>query len=56
MMNKEARKTIGEAVGKFMMRDLEEDEVPIRRFLRVCVRLDIRKPLMWGILVQDEEG
>ena len=55
MMNKEVGMTVGKEVGKFMMVDLEDGDVPIRRFLRVRVRLCIRKPIMRGVTVQEEE-
>jgi len=55
MMNKEVMMTVRKEVGKFMMLDLEDGDVPIRRFLRVRVRLCIRKPIMRGVTVQEED-
>lgn len=56
MMNKEAGVTIGKELGQFMMVDLEDGDVPIRRYRRVRIRLDIRRPLMRGVTVEDDDG
>jgi hypothetical protein len=54
MMNKEVGETIGGEMGEFMEMDKEEDGSAVGRFLRIKIRLDIRKPLMRGITVQVE--
>lgn len=54
MMNRVMGEAIGGKVGEFMEMDEEEDGTTVGRFLRVKVRLDIRKPLMRGIMVHTE--
>lgn len=58
MMNKMTGEAIGRELGKFMEMDREEDGTAVGRFLRIKVRLDIRKPLMHGVTVVagKEEG
>ena len=56
MMNKVVGAAIGGEVGTFVMVDLKNGEVPIRRFLCVRVWLDIHKPLMHGVMVQGCDG
>ncbi|RLN23702.1 hypothetical protein C2845_PM07G09910 [Panicum miliaceum] len=56
LMNNDTGMTIGQEVGELMMMDLEDGDVPICCFLRVRVRLDIRKLLMRGVTVEDGEG
>lgn len=49
MMNKRAREMIGELVKDVLEVDVDDKELAIGQFLRVKVRLDIRKPLMRGV-------
>ncbi|PUZ60570.1 hypothetical protein GQ55_4G144300 [Panicum hallii var. hallii] len=56
LRNKEAGMTIEKEIGELMLVDMEGGDVPIKRFLRVRVRLDIRKPLMRGVTVDDDYG
>lgn len=56
MMNKETAIAIGEDIGEFMEVDFENDDLAAGRFLRVKVRIDIRKPLRRGVTVEMEEG
>lgn len=56
LMNKEAAKTLGDEIGLFMETDCDNDDQVAVKFLRVKVRLDIRKPLWWGIVVEVREG
>lgn len=41
-------------MGEFMEMDKEDDGSAIGRFLRIKIRLDIRKPLMRGVMIQTE--
>ncbi|CAN6181980.1 unnamed protein product [Urochloa humidicola] len=54
LMHKATGKAIGGELGEFMEMDNEEDGTAVGRFLRIKVRLDIRKPLMRGVTVQVE--
>ncbi|CAO2148944.1 unnamed protein product [Urochloa humidicola] len=57
LMNKATGEAIGGELGEFMEMDKEEDDTAVGRFLRIKVRLDIRKPLMRGVtLFVGEEG
>jgi hypothetical protein len=53
LMNRSTAQAIGDEVGTFMEMEAEaeSDEILVGRFLRVKVRLDIRKPLMRGVTV-----
>ncbi|CAN6246699.1 unnamed protein product [Urochloa humidicola] len=51
MMNKATGEAIGEEIGTFMAMDMDEDGTVMGRYLRVKVKLDIRKPLMRGVTV-----
>ncbi|XP_039815069.1 uncharacterized protein LOC120677956 [Panicum virgatum] len=51
MMKKATGEAIGEEIGTFMTMDLDEDDTAVGRYLRIKVRLDIRKPLMRGVMV-----
>ncbi|XP_072150620.1 uncharacterized protein [Setaria viridis] len=51
MMNKPTREGIGEKMGQYMAMDMDEDGTAVGRFLRIKVRLDVRKPLMRGVTV-----
>ncbi|CAO2198127.1 unnamed protein product [Urochloa humidicola] len=51
MMNKTTGEAIGEEIGSFICMDLDEDGTAVGRYLRIKVRLDIRKPLMRGVSV-----
>ncbi|CAN6300283.1 unnamed protein product [Urochloa humidicola] len=58
LMHKATGEAIGGELGEFMEMDKEEDGSAVGSFLRIKVRLDIRKPLMRGVTVQveDEKG
>jgi hypothetical protein len=56
MMNKVMGEAIGGEVGEFLEMEKEEDGTTVGRFLRIKVRIDIRKPLMRGVTVEVEEG
>lgn len=49
LMNKDTTQAIGDEVGVFVEMESESDEIGAGRFLRLKVKLDIRKPLMWEI-------
>jgi hypothetical protein len=51
MMNKATGEAIGAEIGTFMTMDLDDDDTALGRYLRIKVRLDIRKPLMRGVTV-----
>lgn len=58
LMNKSMAVTIGNVVGSFMEADVENGDYAAGRFLRLKVRLDIRKPLIRGmtmIIGEDKE-
>jgi hypothetical protein len=54
MMNRKVAEIIGNEVGKFMDVDDEENGTTIERYLRVKVRIDIRRPLMCGVNMEEE--
>ncbi|CAN6268596.1 unnamed protein product [Urochloa humidicola] len=57
MMNKVVGEAIGGELGSFVCMDLDEDDTALGSYLRIKVRLDIRKPLMRGVTVYvGEEG
>jgi hypothetical protein len=49
MMNKRVREMIGDLIGEVLDVDVDDQEMVIGQFLRVKVRLDIKKPLMRGV-------
>lgn len=51
MMNKATGEVIEEEMGQYMAMDMDEDGTVVGRFLRIKVRLDVRKPLMRGVTV-----
>jgi hypothetical protein len=51
MMHRGMGEAIGGEVGEFMAMDAEEDRTAMGKFLRIQVKLDIRKPLMRGVIV-----
>jgi hypothetical protein len=51
LMSRSAGEEIGEMIGEVIAVDADEDEVAIGEFLRIKVCLDIRKPLMWGVML-----
>jgi hypothetical protein len=51
MMNKAVGEAIGDEIGSFISMDLCEDDTTKGRYLRIKVRVDIRKPLMRGVTV-----
>lgn len=57
MMNKAVGEAIDGEIGSFVCMDHDEDGTALRRYLRIKVKLDIRKPLMRGVTVfLDEKG
>lgn len=56
MINSEIGQKIGNKVGKTLVVDAEEDGMAVGSFLRVKMHIDIRKPLMRGIVLEDENG
>ena len=56
MMNEATGRKIGDKVGKTLEVDAEDDGSAIGRYLRIKVRLDVRKPLLRGVMMEDEDG
>lgn len=56
MMNSSTGWVIGNSVGKALLVDAEVDGSAVGGHLLIKVRVDIRKPLMHGIMVEDDEG
>lgn len=56
MMNKAIGRAIGGEVGEFMQMESEKDGTAVGQFLRIKVRLDIRKPLMRGVTLSLAKG
>lgn len=56
MMNKVVGEAIGADIGSFVCMDLDDDGTAVGRYLRIKVRLDIRKPLMRGSSFLWEKG
>lgn len=54
-MNVDSGRLIGDEIGEALVVDVEEDGIAFGQFLRVRVHIDITKPLMRGILVEEEE-
>jgi hypothetical protein len=52
MMDKETGATLGEKIGVFKDVDAGEDGTAVGRVLRIKVLIDVRKPLMRGIMVK----
>jgi hypothetical protein len=51
VMNKVTGEAIGNEIGSYMSMDMEEDGTTVGRYLRIKVRLYVRKPLMRGVTV-----
>ncbi|RLM59154.1 retrotransposon protein, putative, unclassified [Panicum miliaceum] len=51
MMKRATGEAIGDEIGEFMPMDLDDDDTAVGRFIRIKVKLDIRKPLMRGLTV-----
>jgi len=51
MMTMATGEAIGDEIGTFMCMELDENDSAVGRFLRIKVRLDVRKPLMRGVNV-----
>jgi hypothetical protein len=54
MMNRKVAEIIGNEVGEFMDVDDEENGTAVGRYLRVKVQIDIRRPLMRGVTMEEE--
>lgn len=55
LMHKEMGEAIGNEVGEFLEMEKEEDGLAVGKFLRIKIKLDIRKPLMRGVTVYIEK-
>jgi hypothetical protein len=56
MMDCDTGELIGDDIGEFMEADVGDDGMARGQFLRVKVRINIKKPLMRGIMLNVEEG
>jgi hypothetical protein len=56
MMDSANGMVLGNRIGKALVVDIEDDGSAVSGFLRIKVKIDIRKPLMRGILLEGEEG
>jgi hypothetical protein len=56
MMDQDTGEAIGDEVGVFMEADVGEDGMAKGKFLRIKVRINIKKPLMRGIMLNVEKG
>jgi hypothetical protein len=56
MMDRDTGESIGDEMGEFMEADVGDDGLAVGKFLRVKVRINIRKPLMRGIMLNVGEG
>jgi hypothetical protein len=51
LMNKVAREMIGEIIGDVLEMEADDGDMAVGQYLRIKVKLDIRKPLMRGVMV-----
>lgn len=56
LMNRSTAVAIRNEVGEFMEMESDENECAAGRYIRLKVRLDIRKPLMRGVTISRDEG
>lgn len=57
LMNADVAEVIGNEIGAFLDVDTDDGSRAVGRFLRVKVRIDIRKPLMRGVtVIADDDG
>uniref|UniRef100_A0ACD5X9G3 Uncharacterized protein n=1 Tax=Avena sativa TaxID=4498 RepID=A0ACD5X9G3_AVESA len=56
MMDRDTGESIGDEIGSFMEADVDEFGFAKGKYLRVRVRLNIKKPLMRGIMLKVGEG
>lgn len=56
MMDRENGLLIGDRVGRSVMVDVDADGSAVGGYLRIKVKIDIRRPLMRGIMVENEDG
>lgn len=55
MTNKETGIAIVNVVGHFVDMDLEEDGSAVGKYLRIKVKLNVKKPLMRGVLLMEDD-
>jgi hypothetical protein len=56
MMDRDTGESIGDEIGKFMEADVDDDGLAKGKYLRVKVRINIKRPLMRGIMLNVGEG
>jgi hypothetical protein len=56
MMDRETGESIGDEIGEYLDADVGDDGLAAGKFLRVKVRINIKRPLMRGIMVNVGEG